>query len=250
MLFLLCDTKPLNKSVSVCVYSCSSVFPESPRWLLATGQIPQAKKSLQIFAVRNGFYLSEELFPAENLLSGNIHTWASLSLSPSLQSHRHIHVPCDFVFLILCLAQNQYCNLQGCQNIQIQMAAAQAQTRRARALTWWWAGWGASSEGALLENRVAPVPHWGDSHYTPHPPPPPPPPNYHLHTPLHTSTSPPFFVSIFSFFFQLSFLFAFPTHKGRWNLPTFPQEKKNKCTWARMRQLLCLLLFWARPWGR
>ncbi|ROJ36097.1 Solute carrier family 22 member 17 [Anabarilius grahami] len=45
------------------------VFPESPRWLLATSQIPQAKKCLQSFSVRNGLCVSDELFPAETLLS-------------------------------------------------------------------------------------------------------------------------------------------------------------------------------------
>lgn len=70
----------------------------------------------------------------------------SLFLLPSLQSHRRINVPCDFVFLILCFTQNQYCNLQGCQNIQIQMASAQAKARRARALP---VVVGANSRGVL-----------------------------------------------------------------------------------------------------
>ncbi|XP_031425134.1 putative solute carrier family 22 member 31 isoform X1 [Clupea harengus] len=75
-LAVVCSDWPVLQAVAtvpllliISYWCCSSVFPESPRWLLATGQIPQAKKSLQIFAVRNGFYLSEELFPAENLLS-------------------------------------------------------------------------------------------------------------------------------------------------------------------------------------
>lgn len=61
--------------VSVCVCcecgnSCASVFPESPRWLMATSQIPQAKKCLQSFSARNGMCVSDELYPAETLLSG------------------------------------------------------------------------------------------------------------------------------------------------------------------------------------
>ncbi len=52
--------------------SCSSVFPESPRWLMATSQIPRAKKCLQSFSARNGMCVSDELYPAETLLSGKI----------------------------------------------------------------------------------------------------------------------------------------------------------------------------------
>uniref|UniRef100_A0A8C7XS19 Solute carrier family 22 member 31 n=1 Tax=Oryzias sinensis TaxID=183150 RepID=A0A8C7XS19_9TELE len=44
-------------------YWCfAAVFPESPRWLLATDQIPQAKKSFREFATRNDVYL-DEFFP-------------------------------------------------------------------------------------------------------------------------------------------------------------------------------------------
>uniref|UniRef100_A0A3Q3XBZ1 Uncharacterized protein n=1 Tax=Mola mola TaxID=94237 RepID=A0A3Q3XBZ1_MOLML len=50
-------------------WSCASVFPESPRWLLATCQIPQAKRSLQEFTIRNGFCLRDESYPGETLLS-------------------------------------------------------------------------------------------------------------------------------------------------------------------------------------
>ncbi|XP_028812420.1 putative solute carrier family 22 member 31 isoform X2 [Denticeps clupeoides] len=48
---------------------CDSLFPESPRWLLATEQIPAAKKCLQTFSVKNGVPLRDERFPAETLLS-------------------------------------------------------------------------------------------------------------------------------------------------------------------------------------
>ncbi|XP_028332923.1 putative solute carrier family 22 member 31 [Gouania willdenowi] len=60
-------TLPLLLLISY--WCCSSVFPESPRWLFATTQIPQVKKSLQEFSKRNGVCLQEELFPGETLLS-------------------------------------------------------------------------------------------------------------------------------------------------------------------------------------
>ncbi|XP_073319913.1 putative solute carrier family 22 member 31 [Pagrus major] len=50
-------------------WCCASVFPESPRWLLATTQIAQAKRSLQEFSTRNGVCLQEEIYPGETLLS-------------------------------------------------------------------------------------------------------------------------------------------------------------------------------------
>ncbi|KAE8297200.1 putative solute carrier family 22 member 31 [Larimichthys crocea] len=50
-------------------WCCASVFPESPRWLLATTQIPQVKRSLQEFSTRNGVCLRDEIYPAEILLS-------------------------------------------------------------------------------------------------------------------------------------------------------------------------------------
>ncbi|KAL3993082.1 fatty acid-binding protein 2, intestinal [Sarotherodon galilaeus] len=50
-------------------WCCASVFPESPRWLLATVQIPQAKRSLQEFSKRNGVFLQDDLYPGETLLS-------------------------------------------------------------------------------------------------------------------------------------------------------------------------------------
>lgn len=45
------------------------MLPESPRWLLATNQISQAKKSLQDFTIRNGVCLQDDVFPGETLLS-------------------------------------------------------------------------------------------------------------------------------------------------------------------------------------
>ncbi|XP_071344820.1 putative solute carrier family 22 member 31 [Trachinotus anak] len=50
-------------------WCCASVFPESPRWLLATAQIPQVKRSLQEFSTRNGVCLQDEIYPGETLLS-------------------------------------------------------------------------------------------------------------------------------------------------------------------------------------
>ncbi|XP_030621026.1 putative solute carrier family 22 member 31 [Chanos chanos] len=47
----------------------ASVFPESPRWLLATAQISQAKSCLQAFSIQNKVCLHDELYPAETLLS-------------------------------------------------------------------------------------------------------------------------------------------------------------------------------------
>uniref|UniRef100_A0AAQ4PKD5 Solute carrier family 22 member 31 n=1 Tax=Gasterosteus aculeatus aculeatus TaxID=481459 RepID=A0AAQ4PKD5_GASAC len=49
--------------------SCASLFPESPRWLLATAQILQLKRSLQEFSTRNGVGLHDDLYPGETLLS-------------------------------------------------------------------------------------------------------------------------------------------------------------------------------------
>ncbi|XP_026863217.2 putative solute carrier family 22 member 31 isoform X1 [Electrophorus electricus] len=51
-------------------YWCwASVFPESPRWLLATSRIPQAKRCLQMFITRNGVHFRGDLYPAETLLT-------------------------------------------------------------------------------------------------------------------------------------------------------------------------------------
>ncbi|XP_060767326.1 putative solute carrier family 22 member 31 isoform X2 [Neoarius graeffei] len=50
-------------------WCCPSVFPESPRWLLATSQIPQAKRCLQLFCTRNRVHRRDELYPAETLLT-------------------------------------------------------------------------------------------------------------------------------------------------------------------------------------
>ncbi|MFT7816757.1 putative solute carrier family 22 member 31 isoform X1 [Arapaima gigas] len=76
-LAVLCRDWPVLQAVAtlplllLLSYWCStSIFPESPRWLLATHQVLQARKSLQSISVRNGVCLGEEMYPAENLLSG------------------------------------------------------------------------------------------------------------------------------------------------------------------------------------
>lgn len=45
------------------------MLPESPRWLLATNQTSQAKRSLQDFSLRNGVCLQDDIYPGETLLS-------------------------------------------------------------------------------------------------------------------------------------------------------------------------------------
>lgn len=45
------------------------MLPESPRWLLATNQTSQAKRSLQDFSLRNGVCLQDDVYPGETLLS-------------------------------------------------------------------------------------------------------------------------------------------------------------------------------------
>ncbi|KAM9825803.1 putative solute carrier family 22 member 31 isoform 2-T2 [Syngnathus typhle] len=60
-------TLPLLLLVSY--WCCESLFPEPPRWLLATAQTAQAKRSIREFSARNGVYLPDELFPGEMLLS-------------------------------------------------------------------------------------------------------------------------------------------------------------------------------------
>ncbi|GAA6233589.1 putative solute carrier family 22 member 31 [Lates japonicus] len=73
---VLCRDWPILQAVAtlpllllLSYWCCASVFPESPRWLLATAQIPQVKKSLQEFSIRNGVCLRDEIYPGETLLS-------------------------------------------------------------------------------------------------------------------------------------------------------------------------------------
>ncbi|XP_006641409.1 putative solute carrier family 22 member 31 [Lepisosteus oculatus] len=48
---------------------CASVFPESPRWLLATRQISSAKRVLLSFSLRNRVCLGDDICASENLLA-------------------------------------------------------------------------------------------------------------------------------------------------------------------------------------
>nr|XP_046245512.1 putative solute carrier family 22 member 31 [Scatophagus argus] len=73
---VLCRDWPILQAVAtlpllllLSYWCCESVFPESPRWLLATAQILQAKRSLQEFSTRNGVYMQDEIYPGETLLS-------------------------------------------------------------------------------------------------------------------------------------------------------------------------------------
>ncbi|XP_051918478.1 putative solute carrier family 22 member 31 [Hippocampus zosterae] len=73
---VLCRDWPVLQAVTtlpllllVSYWCCASLFPESPRWLLATAQIPEVKRSLREFSSRNGECLPDELFPGETLLS-------------------------------------------------------------------------------------------------------------------------------------------------------------------------------------
>lgn len=63
--------------------SCVSVFPESPRWQLATSQIPQLKWSVKEFTIRNQVCLLYGVAMTDSLLSGKLtralsHTHVSL----------------------------------------------------------------------------------------------------------------------------------------------------------------------------
>ncbi|XP_062327042.1 putative solute carrier family 22 member 31 isoform X1 [Osmerus eperlanus] len=91
-LAVLCRDWPVLQAVAtlplllLLSYWCSVwVFPESPRWLLATSQIPQAKQSLQLFSTRNGACVREELYPAETLLSEIDAAW------PEEDTHEEYH---------------------------------------------------------------------------------------------------------------------------------------------------------------
>ncbi|KAM7406027.1 hypothetical protein PAMP_000432 [Pampus punctatissimus] len=73
---VLCRDWPILQAVAtlpllllLSYWCCAPVFPESPRWLLATTQIPQVKRSLQEFSTRNSVCLRDEIHPGETLLS-------------------------------------------------------------------------------------------------------------------------------------------------------------------------------------
>ncbi|XP_030060464.1 putative solute carrier family 22 member 31 [Microcaecilia unicolor] len=50
-------------------WGCHSLFPESPRWLLATQQLDRAKKELQRFSEGNGVNLDSEMYDEDNLFT-------------------------------------------------------------------------------------------------------------------------------------------------------------------------------------
>lgn len=81
----LCISVSWMNSMFVCLNSWPSVFPESPRWLLATSQIPEAKRCLQLFTTRNGVCRRDEIYSAETLLTGTSNV-ASL-LEGQMQLH-------------------------------------------------------------------------------------------------------------------------------------------------------------------
>uniref|UniRef100_A0A8C4YV11 Major facilitator superfamily (MFS) profile domain-containing protein n=1 Tax=Gadus morhua TaxID=8049 RepID=A0A8C4YV11_GADMO len=61
-------------------WSALSMFPESPRWLLSTSQLLQAKRSLRMFSSGNALCLRDENQPGERLLAGK-HPHAHTSLT-------------------------------------------------------------------------------------------------------------------------------------------------------------------------
>ncbi|MGH0125314.1 UNVERIFIED_CONTAM: hypothetical protein FKN15_022903 [Acipenser sinensis] len=67
---------------------CTSVFPESPRWLLATQQIHRAKSVLQSFSLHNGVCLSDEIYNSENLLCTSVFPESPRWLLATQQIHR------------------------------------------------------------------------------------------------------------------------------------------------------------------
>ncbi|XP_029464466.1 putative solute carrier family 22 member 31 [Rhinatrema bivittatum] len=50
-------------------WGCQSLFPESPRWLLATQQLDQGKKELRLFAEANGVNLDNELYSEDSVFT-------------------------------------------------------------------------------------------------------------------------------------------------------------------------------------
>ncbi|XP_043382264.1 putative solute carrier family 22 member 31 isoform X2 [Chelonia mydas] len=54
--------------LAIC-WGCPSLFPESPRWLLATRQLEKGRKGLRALAEGNGVTLEDEFYSQEHLLA-------------------------------------------------------------------------------------------------------------------------------------------------------------------------------------
>ncbi|XP_048673151.1 putative solute carrier family 22 member 31 isoform X2 [Caretta caretta] len=61
-------------------WGCPSLFPESPRWLLATRQLEKGRKGLRALAEGNGVTLEDEFYSQEHLLA-DLLNWIILTLS-------------------------------------------------------------------------------------------------------------------------------------------------------------------------
>uniref|UniRef100_A0A8C3XNB0 Solute carrier family 22 member 31 n=1 Tax=Chelydra serpentina TaxID=8475 RepID=A0A8C3XNB0_CHESE len=64
----------LQGAVTLTLALCPSLFPESPRWLLATRQLEKGRKGLRALAEGNGVSLEDEFYSQEHLLAGE--SWA------------------------------------------------------------------------------------------------------------------------------------------------------------------------------
>ncbi|XP_077687274.1 putative solute carrier family 22 member 31 isoform X3 [Eretmochelys imbricata] len=60
---------PLKGPLNLWGWSCPSLFPESPRWLLATRQLEKGRKGLRALAEGNGVTLEDEFYSQEHLLA-------------------------------------------------------------------------------------------------------------------------------------------------------------------------------------
>uniref|UniRef100_A0A8C8S6Q8 Solute carrier family 22 member 31 n=1 Tax=Pelusios castaneus TaxID=367368 RepID=A0A8C8S6Q8_9SAUR len=59
----------LTLALLVSCWGCPSLFPESPRWLLATRQLEKGRKGLRALAEGNGVSLEDEFYSQEHLLA-------------------------------------------------------------------------------------------------------------------------------------------------------------------------------------
>ncbi|XP_030437634.1 putative solute carrier family 22 member 31 isoform X2 [Gopherus evgoodei] len=70
----------LTLAVLATCWGCPSLFPESPRWLLATRQLEKGRKGLRALAEGNGVSLEDEFYSQEHLLA-DLLDWIILILS-------------------------------------------------------------------------------------------------------------------------------------------------------------------------